>query len=214
MPKEGPIADLLLEAAVFKAARGLADLKESGRLEDTDGAAAHMGERPASRATATVPSLSPTEKLYDTAATVAHTPRPPPADAIGSTAKQPVLVVEDIRATANVLKYSLETEGFEVLLAAIGLEMAKRELPNFIVTDYHTPDMDGAALARDLRADPSTRSIAVLMPTSDGGVAREPLVLGAGGYHYILNPVAPRSLAARVKSVLARAKDRQFVAAT
>jgi CheY-like chemotaxis protein len=209
MPKEGAIADLLLEAAVSKAARGLAGLEEVGRLEATDGAAAQRGDRPASRGAATVPSLSQTEErqeLYDTAATVAHTPRPPPADAIGSAAKQRVLVVEDSRAVANVLKYFFEMEGFEVLLAAIGLEMAKRELPNVIVTDYNMPGMDGAPLARDLRADPSTRSIAVPMLTSEDGVAREPLRLGAGGYHYISNPVAPRSLAARVKSVLASAK--------
>jgi CheY-like chemotaxis protein len=214
MPKEGAIADLLLEVAVSKAARGLASLEEIGRLEATDGAAAHKGERPSSRAAGTVPSLSQTEELFDTAATVAHTPRPPPAKAIGSAAKQRVLVVEDSRAIANVLKYSLELEGFEALLAAIGLEIAKRELPNVIVTDYNMPGMDGAALARNLRADPSTRSIAVPTLPSEEGVAREPLRLGAGGDHYILNPVAPRSLAARVKSVVASVKDRQFVVAT
>ena len=112
------------------------------------------------------------------------------------------------------MRYFLELEGFEVLEArdgAAGLETAKRERPHAIVTDYNMPGMDGVTMVKALRADPLTRDIAILMLTSESSVEHEAGALAVGVDDYILKPVEPRRLAARVKSILARAKARQSV---
>jgi DNA-binding response OmpR family regulator len=128
-----------------------------------------------------------------------------------SRGKERVLVVEDSTTIASVVKYFLELEGFEVLVAKdgnSGLEAAKHGHPHVIVTDYNMPGMDGMAMVKALRADPVTRGIAVLMLTSEANVEKEAQALEAGVDDYILKPVEPRRLAARVRSVLARSKRR------
>ena len=68
-----------------------------------------------------------------------------------------MLVVEDSPTIASVVKYFLELEGFEVLLAAdglAGLDMALREHPDVIVSDVNMPGMGGVAMVKALRADP------------------------------------------------------------
>jgi two-component system chemotaxis response regulator CheY len=109
------------------------------------------------------------------------------------------------------VKNFLKLEGFEVLEATdgnVGLKVARREQPQVIVTDYNMPGMDGMAMVKALRADPVTQGIAILMLTSEESVEKEAEALAAGVDDYILKPVEPRRLAARVKSVLARSKAR------
>jgi DNA-binding response OmpR family regulator len=91
----------------------------------------------------------------------------------------------------------------------LGLAAARRDQPNVIVTDYNMPGMDGMAMVKALRADDTTRGIAVLMLTSEDSVEKEAQALEAGVDDYILKPVEPRRLAARVRSVLARSQRRQ-----
>jgi DNA-binding response OmpR family regulator len=122
------------------------------------------------------------------------------------------LVVEDDGTTSLVVKYFLELEGFEVLIAkdgASGLEAIRRERPQLVVTDCNMPGMNGMSMVKALRADPLTRDIAVLMLTSEEGVDKETEALAVGVDDYILKPVEPRRLAARVKSVLMRSKERR-----
>ena len=122
-----------------------------------------------------------------------------------------IFVVEDSPTIASVVKYFLELEGFEVLVAKdgkSGLEVARRDQPHVIVTDYNMPGMDGMAMVKALRADAATRGMAVLMLTSEDSVEKETQALEAGGDDYILKPVEPRRLAARVRSVLARSRSR------
>jgi DNA-binding response OmpR family regulator len=70
--------------------------------------------------------------------------------------------------------------------------------------------MDGVVMVKALRADPRTHDIAILMLTSEDSVDSETRALAAGADDYILKPVEPRRLAARVKALLARAKGRQL----
>jgi type IV pilus assembly protein PilB len=124
-----------------------------------------------------------------------------------------VLVVEDSRTIASVVKYYLELEGFEVRLAAngiLGLELARSERPHVIVADVNMPGMDGFAMVTALRADPRTHDVAIAMLTSDESVESEAQAFAAGADDYILKPVEPRRLAARVKSLVARSRGRQL----
>ncbi|MGD0965533.1 MAG: type II/IV secretion system protein [Candidatus Acidiferrales bacterium] len=141
---------------------------------------------------------------------------PPVREAPGTIAlkeKARILIVEDDRTIASVVKYFLELEGFEVVVATdglIGLETAKRLLPQVIVTDVNMPGMDGMAMVKALRSDGLTRDISILMLTSEESVESETQALALGADDYILKPVEPRRLAARVKALLARSKTRQL----
>jgi DNA-binding response OmpR family regulator len=63
-------------------------------------------------------------------------------------------------------------------------------------------------MVKALRAEPATRDIAVLMLTSEDSVEKEAQALEAGVDDYILKPVEPRRLAARVRSLLVRSQRR------
>ena len=119
------------------------------------------------------------------------------------------LIVEDSRTIASIVKHYLQLEGFEVLVAAdgvVGLETARRERPRVIVTDLNMPGMSGLDMVRALRADAGTCDIAILMLTSDEGAEIEQQVMAAGADEYILKPVDPQRLAARVRAVVDGAK--------
>jgi len=131
----------------------------------------------------------------------------------GTRNKDRVLIVEDDRTITSVVKYFLELEGFEVVIAEnglIGLKAAKRELPQIIVTDCNMPVMDGVAMVKALRADAQTQEISILMLTSGNTVEDETRALSAGADDYILKPVEPRRLVARIKTLLTRSKRRQL----
>ena len=221
----------LLEDGILKAAQGLTTLEDVVRVVAADDSAAHKDE-------ATKPGATPISALRGRAAIVQEEREEqaiPSAVAgvineaiyvpndqsllaaregekLGNTReKARVLVVEDSATIASVVKYFLELEGFEVLVAkdgTSGLEAAKRDPPQVIVTDYNMPGMDGMTMVKALRAEAATRDIAVLMLTSEQGVEKEAQALEAGVDDYILKPVEPRRLAARVRSVLARSQRR------
>ena len=87
-----------------------------------------------------------------------------------------MLVVEDSPTISSVVKYFLELEGFEVLVAGgrpRGLEMALRECPDVIVSDVSMPGMTGIEMVKALRADPRTSGVRILMLTSEASVESE-----------------------------------------
>jgi type IV pilus assembly protein PilB len=195
----------LIEDAIAKAAQGLTTLEAILQVVSPDDAKSSEGELvPASE----TPRASELER--DTGNTTRSTGIAI-AERVGN--KERILIVEDNRTITSVVKYFLELEGFEVLLAEdglLGLKAAKRERPNVIVTDVNMPGMDGIAMVKALRADPLTRDVAILMLTSEDSLDSETRALSAGADDYILKPVEPRRLAARVKALLARSKGRQL----
>jgi type IV pilus assembly protein PilB len=199
----------LIEDGIAKAAQGLTTVEAVVKVVKRDDAAANdeAGDV-APHDHASIPRDEASETADRSAPLAAENDGPE-----GSKKKERVLIVEDDRTITSVVKYFLELEGFEVAVAKdglIGLEAAKRELPQVIVTDFNMPGMDGVVMVKALRADPRTRDIAILMLTSEDSVDSETRALAAGADDYILKPVEPRRLAARVKALLARAKGRQL----
>jgi len=77
-----------------------------------------------------------------------------------------VLVVDDDRATAGLIREVLEMEGYPVLharAAAAGLDIARAETLAVILLDINMPDIDGPEVARRLRADPTTAHIPIVV---------------------------------------------------
>jgi len=217
----------LLEDGILKAAQGLLTLEDVVRVVSSDDSAIHKEKATApdevgapsvrtypgntSKDTNAVDhfpgALSNHERGSLSAPVVTHD-----ATSSHSGGKDLVLVVEDSATIASVVKYFLELEGFRVLVAAdgnLGLAAAKDNQPQVIVTDFNMPGMDGVGMVKALRSNPRTAGIAVLMLTSEEGIEKETQALEAGVDDYIMKPVEPRRLAARVKSVLARSKTRR-----
>jgi type IV pilus assembly protein PilB len=176
----------LLEDGIDKASRGLTTLDEVLRVVSRDSTAAPRAAQPTAAA---APAAAP---AGDDAA-----PR------------GKVLVVEDSATIMSVIKYFLELEGFEVFVAEnglLGLEMAFRERPDVIVSDVMMPGMGGVEMVKALRGDPRTSQIRIMMLTSESSVESETEGLAAGADDYVLKPVEPRRLAARVKALRARSR--------
>jgi len=221
----------LLEDGILKAAQGLTTLEDVVRVVAADDSGALKEEATKARDAHSSDAREQVETDSENAerlgdggtseeerqATLEPQEAPPAMRSeIGkpgnSQVKELVLVVEDSTTIASVVKYFLELEGFEVSVAKdgiSGLEAARRDQPAVIVTDYNMPGMDGMAMVKALRAEAATRGIAVLMLTSEDSVEKETQALEAGVDDYILKPVEPRRLAARVRSVLARSQQRR-----
>jgi type IV pilus assembly protein PilB len=116
-----------------------------------------------------------------------------------------VLVVEDSATIATVVKYFLELEGFDVSLAvdgSEGLKVARQDHPDVIVADVNMPGISGVDMVKALR-DGGCRA-RILMLTSESTVDRETDAFAAGADDYLVKPVEPRRLAARVKALRQR----------
>lgn len=123
-----------------------------------------------------------------------------------------VLIVEDEAPLAELLRYNLEAEGFEVSHAATGEEaelVVSEERPDLIVLDWMLPSFSGVELCRRIRARQETRAIPILMLTARGEESDRIRGLSTGADDYVVKPFSLPELMARVKAILRRtAPDR------
>jgi len=120
---------------------------------------------------------------------------------------QTVLVVEDERDILELVRYHLVQAGYRVVTAADGrqgLELARRERPALVVLDLMLPGMPGLELARALRQDDKTRSIAILILTARGEEVDRIVGFEVGADDYVAKPFSPRELVLRVRAILKR----------
>jgi DNA-binding response OmpR family regulator len=134
---------------------------------------------------------------------------PEEAFAVGDS-KGLVLVVEDERAIADLVRLYLTRDGFGVHVeadGAAGLAAARRLRPVAIVLDVGLPSMDGTELCRRLRADGDWTP--VLFVTARDDEVDRVLGLELGADDYVTKPFSPRELVARVRTVLRRSRGPQ-----
>ena len=114
-----------------------------------------------------------------------------------------ILVVEDEGATRKMLHAFLTKLGYEVVLAASGVEgceLARTESPNVILLNYVMPGIDGLEVCRRLRADEITRYIPIIIISGFGTTKNESIEVGADDL--IDKPFDLTDLAVRIRSVL------------
>jgi DNA-binding response OmpR family regulator len=124
-------------------------------------------------------------------------------------AKGLVLVVEDEKAIADLIRLYLAREGFGVHVESdggAGLAAARRLHPVAVVLDVGLPTLDGTELCRRLRAAGDWTP--VLFVTARDDEVDRVLGLEMGADDYVTKPFSPRELVARVKTVLRRAQGR------
>jgi DNA-binding response OmpR family regulator len=115
-----------------------------------------------------------------------------------------ILVVEDDKKTASLIKLYLEREGFQTVIACDGrkaLELAERYQPIFVILDLMLPLLDGWEVCRRLR---QSSDVPILMLTARGEEVDRISGLTLGADDYVVKPFSPRELVARVKAILRR----------
>ncbi|MCA9070888.1 MAG: response regulator, partial [Planctomycetaceae bacterium] len=121
--------------------------------------------------------------------------------------KQKILIIEDERTLVEVLTYNLTNEGFEVLSATDGqdgLRRAQRELPDLILLDLMLPVIDGLQVCRQLRSDPRTQDLRILMLTARSEEIDEIVGFNMGADDYVTKPFKIKPLVHRIKALLRR----------
>jgi len=118
-----------------------------------------------------------------------------------------ILIIEDERSLVDVLTYNLKNEGFEVLTAGDGQEGIRRAqsaLPDLIILDLMLPVIDGLQVCRQLRSDPQTRQIRILMLTAKSEEVDEIVGFNMGADDYVTKPFKVKPLIHRIKALLRR----------
>ena len=129
-------------------------------------------------------------------------PGPPTAARLGR-----VLVIEDERDVAELMRYTLAKEGGDVRLSANGvdgLRHAREWRPDLILLDIMVPELNGWEICRRLKQDEETRDIRVVMVTGRVEEGDKVLGLEMGADDYVTKPFSPRELVARLRAVLRR----------
>jgi two-component system response regulator MprA len=122
-----------------------------------------------------------------------------------------ILVVDDERAVRESLRRALELEGYEIELAADGVEALDRLMnggnspPDVVILDVLMPGVDGLEVCRRLRR--SGNGVPVLMLTARDEVENRVAGLDAGADDYVTKPFALEELVARVRALLRRTSD-------
>ena len=117
-----------------------------------------------------------------------------------------ILLVEDNRDYAATLRANLEREGYEVAVAATGLEgleRAKASMPDLIILDLMLPAMNGFTVLQRLRDE--GREIPVLIMTALGTEEEKLRGFGLGADDYVVKPCGLLEILARVRALLKRA---------
>ena len=116
-----------------------------------------------------------------------------------------ILIVDDSESIREVVRFTLENEGFEVLVANDGTDALKfldgREI-DMIITDLHMPEMDGITLIKHVRAMEAYQRIPILFLTTESQTAKKMEAKEAGATGWIIKPFVPAKLIAALQKVL------------
>jgi CheY-like chemotaxis protein len=123
-----------------------------------------------------------------------------------------VLVVDDDPNARALCSINLLLEGLDVLEAEDGrrgLDRARSECPDLVVTDVAMPGLNGFELAEALRRDDNTARIPLIFISGEHDADSEARALSLGALAFVTKPFDPAALAKLVASALARRGSRQ-----
>ena len=126
--------------------------------------------------------------------------------------KPVVLLVEDEPAQREILRYNLEAEGFQVVIAVDGeqaMERVAEGLPDLILLDWMMPHVSGLEVCRRIRARPETRGIPILMLSARSEEVDKVRGLETGADDYVIKPYSLAELMARLRAHLRRVRPAQ-----
>lgn len=124
-----------------------------------------------------------------------------------------ILIIDDDLDTLRLVGMMLQKQGYQIIAASNGqqgLDLAFAEIPSLILLDVMMPQMDGYEVARNLRADPKTVNIPILMFTAKSQLDDKVTGFEAGADDYLTKPTHPSELQAHVKALLARSSKNKL----
>jgi DNA-binding response OmpR family regulator len=118
-----------------------------------------------------------------------------------------IVVADDDADILDLVTLTLERAGHVVHCARDGeqaLELVRRERPDVAVLDVAMPKLDGFELTRQLRSDPKTSEVQIVLLTARVQERDTDAGLAAGANEYIRKPFSPQELQERVAALLRR----------
>ena len=119
-------------------------------------------------------------------------------------ARADILIVEDHPTMREAMRLILEHEGFDLREApdgATAIAMVKERPPDVMFLDLNIPGASGADVLAQLKADPTTRDVRVIIVTATGEEGRD-VVINLGADEYFTKPFSPTALLRTVEKVL------------
>ena len=126
-------------------------------------------------------------------------------------AHEKILIVDDEEDVLELVRYNLDKNGYTVETAATGeeaLAKVRTQTPDLMILDLMLPGVDGLEVCKQLKADPKTQNIPIIMLTAKGEEADIVTGLEMGADDYVTKPFSPKVLIARVRRTLHRTGAR------
>jgi len=121
--------------------------------------------------------------------------------------KEKILIVEDEKNLAKLIRYNMEREGYECYMAKSGEEaigLLNKHAVDMILLDIMLPGMDGFEVCRKIKQSDKLSNIPIIMVTAKGAEVDRVVGLELGADDYVVKPFSPRELSLRVKTILKR----------
>ena len=118
-----------------------------------------------------------------------------------------IMVVEDNEASRDALSRRLARRGYRLVLAVDGLEavsIGRSVRPDLILMDLGLPGIDGWEATRQLKSDPATSQIPIIVLSAHAMTNDRDLALAAGGDDFDTKPVRFQQLLEKIEALLAR----------
>jgi CheY-like chemotaxis protein len=115
-----------------------------------------------------------------------------------------ILVVEDHPTMREAMRLVLEHEGYQITEAADGraaVSNVKSDRPDLVILDLNIPGPSGADVLKELKEDPDTSDVRVIVVTATGEEGR-PAAMNLGADEYFTKPFSPLALLRTVERVL------------
>jgi two-component system chemotaxis response regulator CheY len=129
----------------------------------------------------------------------------PDTERAGATTMKTILAVDDSGSLRQMLSFSLKAAGYGVIEAVDGqdgLDKAKQQQVDMVLTDQNMPGMDGLSLIKALRAMKNYQNVPILMLTTESGDDMKAMGRAAGANGWLVKPFDPARLTEVVKKLI------------
>ncbi|MEO8417570.1 MAG: response regulator [Methylophilaceae bacterium] len=116
-----------------------------------------------------------------------------------------ILAVDDSGSLRQMVAFSLNAAGYQVVEAIDGkdgLNKARQQLFDLVLTDQNMPNMDGLTLIKSLRGLANYQSVPILMLTTEAGDEMKAMGKSAGANGWLVKPFDPKRLIDVVRKVI------------
>jgi DNA-binding response OmpR family regulator len=116
-----------------------------------------------------------------------------------------ILIVEDDPSFSRAINHMIGKEGYDVITASngmTGLRMAKEENPDLLILDVMLPGLDGFEICSQLRGEPKTSKLPIIMLSAKGQEADKTTGLKVGASEYLTKPVDRVVLLEKISALL------------